>query len=79
VTVSVWKTLTTASTTNRLINARVMTYVAGSDGNYRAVAQSTETTAITEGLQGLAIFVVAHSGLNGEWRLPFRGQYRRTT
>lgn len=78
-TVSVWKTLTTASTTNRLVNARTMTYVTASNGNYRAVVQSTESTAITAGLQGLAIFKLTHQGLNGEWRMPFQGNYRRTT
>lgn len=79
VTVTVWKALSTASTANRVVNARVMSYVTASNGNYRAVVQSTESTGITEGLQGLAIFKVAHQGLNGEWRVPFRGQFRRTT
>ena len=79
VKVSVWKALTTASTANRLVNARVMTYVSASNGNYRTVVQSTESTAITDQLQGLAIFTVNHSGLNGEWRMPFQGNYRRTT
>jgi hypothetical protein len=79
VTVTVWKALTTASTANRLVNARVMTYETASNGNYRAVVQSTESTAITVGLQGLGIFRVAHQGLNGEWRMPFQGNYRRTT
>ena len=77
--VSVWKALTTASTANRLINQRVMTYIAASNGDYRAVVQSTESTAITDQLQGLAIVTVNHSGLNGEWRMPFQGNYRRTT
>ena len=78
-TVTVWKALTTASTLNRLVNARVMSYVTASNGNYRTVVQSTESTAITAGLQGLAVFRLAHQGLNGEWRMPFQGNYRRTT
>lgn len=77
--VSVWKTVSTAATTNRLINSRVCSYLAASNGNYRTVAQSTETTAIGVNTRGLAVFTLNHSGLNAEWRLEFRGQYRRTT
>jgi hypothetical protein len=78
-TVSVWKALTTGATTNRIINARVMSYIAASQGNYRTVVQSTESTGIAEGTKGLLVFRLAHSGLNAEWRAPFLGQYRRTT
>lgn len=79
VTVSVWKALTTGSTADRLVNARVMSYITASNGNYRATVQSTEATSIVEGTKGLLVFTVAHSGLNAEWRAPFLGQYRRTT
>ena len=84
-TVTVWRSsgagvdATTTNVTYRLINGRVMTYVTASDGNYRAVAQSTESTAIGSNTRGLAIFTLNHLGLNAEWRVPFRGQYRRTT
>lgn len=79
VKVSVWKSPTTAATTNRLVNARVMSYVAASNGNYRATIQSTESTGIAVGTKGLMIITVSHSGLNAEWRAEFLGQYRRTT
>lgn len=85
VRVTVWRSsasnadATTTDTTYRVINARVLSYVTASDGNYRTVAQSTETTAISRLTRGLAIFTLNHSGLNAEWRVPFRGQERRTT
>lgn len=79
VKVSVWKAVSTAATTNRLINARTLSYVSASNGNYRTVAQSTETTGIGVSTKGMAVFTLNHSGLNAEWRVEFRGQYRRTT
>ena len=79
VTVSVWDGLSTASTTNRVINARNLGYVAASNGNYRGVMQSTESTKLGIGENGLAIFTLVHSGLNGHWRLPFRVDYRVST
>lgn len=84
-TVTVWRSsgagvdATTTNTTYRIINARVLSYVTASNGNYQTVAQSTESTAIGANTRGLAIFTLNHSGLNAEWRVPFRGQYRRTT
>lgn len=78
VNVSVWKTLSTSASTNRIITARNMGYVSASNGNYRAVAQSTEHS-MTISNRGLAIITVNHSGLNGEWRVKFPVEERRTT
>lgn len=79
ITVSVWKAATTGSTANRIVNARNMPYVAASNGNYRTVIQSSESTGISVGSQGLVIIRAAHAGLDGEWRLMLRGEYRRST
>ena len=79
ITVSIWDGLSTASTTNRIVNARNLGYVAASNGNYRGVIQSTESTRLGVGESGLAIFTLAHSGLNAHWRLPFRADYRQTS
>lgn len=79
ITVSVWKSATTGTIGNRIVNARNMPYVSGSNGNYRVVVQSTESTGISVGSQGLVIFKATHAGLDGEWRLPLRGEYRRST
>lgn len=78
-TVNLWKTQTTAASTNRFVTNRVLSYIAASNGNYRATIQSTEASSIVEGTKGLAIFTLSQAGLNAEWRAPFLGQYRRTT
>lgn len=78
VSVTVWKALSTAASTNRIIAARNMGYVAASNGNYRAVGQSTEHS-MSVGTRGIAIITVNHSGLNGEWRVKFPVEERRTT
>jgi len=77
-TYQVWKGISTASTANRLVAATNLPYVSASDGRYRAVVQST-AAAITTTQRGMVIFTLSHSGLNGEWRLHWRGEYRRTT
>lgn len=78
VTLNVWKALSTASTANRVVTARNMAYVAGTNGGYQAVIQSTEHT-MSVGNRGIAIMTVAHSGLNAEWRVLFPVEERRTT
>jgi len=78
VTVSVWKALSTAVVANRVVNAANLAYLAGTNGNYRAVVQSTQH-GMTIGSPGLAIYKVAHSGLDGEWRLIFKVEPRLTT
>lgn len=76
--VSIWET-STASTANRVINNRLLTYVPASNGGYRAVIQSTEQGALIATDRGVAIFTLVHSGMNGQWRSPFRVEYRGTT
>jgi len=78
VTVSIWCPASTSSSGNLLLSGAVMGYVAGSDGDYRYTAQSTSLTPTT-GRRGMAIITLAHSGLNGEWRVPFRVERRGTT
>lgn len=76
----VWKAITTASVANRLTTAAVnLPYLSGTNGNYRVVAQSTAFSAITSTVRGMAIVTVNHSGLNGEWRVYFRGEHRGST
>lgn len=78
----VWKVTSTASTTNRLTTAaQALTYVSGSNGNYRAVFQSTSAvnTAITTTVRGMIVISAAHSGLNAQWRPHYRGEYRGST
>lgn len=82
VTCHVWKSVSTSSTSNRLTTgAKAMSYVAASNGNYRAVFQTTGTVgaAITSTMRGMAIITAVHSGINGEWRVDFRGEPRGAT
>jgi len=80
VTAHIWKTLTTASTANRITTAAVnLAYLSGTNGNYRGIFQSTAYSAITSTVRGMAIITVNHSGLNGEWRVGFRGEQRGST
>lgn len=62
-----------------IISNRVLAYTTGTNGNYRTVIQSTESTALQRGDEGLAVFVLNHSGLNGKWWLNFATHLRRTT
>lgn len=75
--VSIYDGLTTASAV--VVNNRLMSYVSGTNGSYRATAQSTETGALTVGDRGLAVYTLSHSGLNGQWRAPFRVENRGTS
>lgn len=78
VTVTVWKNPTTVASTNRVVNARNLPYLAASQGGYRGKIESTEHGMLM-GTVGLAIFTVRHAGLDGEWRVPFRLEARQTT
>lgn len=75
----VWDGLSTGSTSNLVVNNRLCSYVTGSNGGYRAVIQSTESTRLSLTERGLAIFRLSHSGMNAEWRSPFRVEDRGTT
>jgi hypothetical protein len=76
VTCDVWTTVSTASTANKLLSAKRLTYVTASSGNYVYVAQSTDTASITSTMRGTSICTVSHSGLNAEWRVRWRGENR---
>lgn len=78
VTVTVWRTISTASLADRLVNAVPMSYVNASNGHYRYTAQSTGVVP-TLGDRGMAIVRVAHAGLDGEWRAYFRAERRGAT
>ena len=78
----VWKGFTTASTDNRLTTAAAtLTYATGTNGTYRRAFQSTGTVGagITSTVRGMAIITVDHSGLDAEFRVRFRGEFRGTT
>lgn len=62
-----------------VINNRNLPYVSATNGTYRAVVQSTESTAFVRGDEGLGVFTLSHSGMNGKWYLSFSAQLRRTT
>ena len=79
VKVSVWASPSTTDASKRLVNAASMSYVAGSNGVYRYVAQSTSFGALSVGVSGLAIMTLSTGGLNGEWRVPVLGEYRGTS
>ena len=79
VTATIWAAPTTTFVANRLVLGANMGYVTGSAGMYRYTGQSTAFTKITPGMQGLAIITVSDSGLDGEWRVPFNGEYRGTS
>ena len=61
-----------------VLTNRNVPYVSGTNGNYRIVIQSTESTALRRGNTALAVYVLSHSGLNGKWWLPFRVENVRT-
>ena len=74
-----WKARSTASTANRLTTAAVnIPAYSTSTGDYRATIQST-AYSITSTMIGFVQAIIAHGTLNGEWRIPFRGQARGTT
>lgn len=81
-TVSVWKAGSTQSSTNRLVTAQNVPYTTattnGVKGTYQTVVQSTQAV-MTVGTAGMAIFVLNHLGLDGEWRVPFHVEYRGAT
>ncbi len=56
-----------------------LSYLTGTNGNYRKVIGSTESTALTVGSWYWAIVTVAHSGSNGEWRNKFKFVRRGST
>lgn len=62
-----------------IFSNRVLNYVAATNGTYRTIVHSTESTALTRGDEGLGVFTVNHSGLNGKWYLSFSAQLRRTS
>lgn len=62
-----------------VINNRALAYVSATNGTYQTVIQSTESAAFVRGDEGLAVFTLSHSGMNGKWWLPFGTQVRRTT
>lgn len=76
-TVTVYDGPTTSATA--LVSSRVLSYTTGSNGNYATVVQSTESTALRRNDEGLAVFVLNHSGLNAKWWLSFGVHLRRTT
>lgn len=76
---SIWKAYTTASISDRLYTGLVLGYISGSNGNYRYIAQSTAFSAIHQSTPGMCIITVQDSGLDGEWRVPFNGEYRGTS
>lgn len=77
VTVTLYDGPTTGATA--LLVDRVLPYIPATNGTYRAVIQSTESTALHAGDEGIAVFRVNHSGLNAKWYLSFSAQLRRTT
>lgn len=77
--VTVWDGLSTGSTSYLVVSNRLMSYVAGSNGGYRAVIQSTESTRLTLMERGLIVYKLNHSGLNAEWRVNLRVESRGTT
>ena len=62
-----------------VISNRLLTYVTATNGTYRTVVQSTESTAFRRGDEGLGVFTLNHSGMNGKWYLSFSAQVRRTS
>ena len=77
VTANVWETFSTTSTTNQVMANANMTYVSGTNGNYRVVTQSSAASALVDADFGVAIITVDHAGLDGEWRVRFRVEHRR--
>jgi hypothetical protein len=62
-----------------VITNRNLSYVTATNGTYQGVIQSTESTAFRRGDEGLGVFTLNHSGMNGKWYLSFSAQIRRTT
>jgi hypothetical protein len=77
VTVTIYPTQSTLSTPT--VSGVQMAYVGGTNGIYRYAAQHTAFGSYEEENKGMAIVSVAHSGLDGEFRAPFRVEYRGST
>lgn len=75
---SVYDGLTTNATV--VVNNQSMSYVAASNGSYRAVVQSTAfVNQLTVGERAIGIITLNHSGLDGRWKIPIRVEDRGTT
>lgn len=76
--VSVYDGLTTGDTV--VVNNQLMSYVAASNGSYRATVQSTAfASSLTVGERAIGIITLSHSGLNGRWKIPIRIEERGTS
>lgn len=62
-----------------VVSNRLLAYVSATNGTYRATIQSTESTRLHAGDEGMAVFTLNHSGMNAKWYLSFSAQLRRTT
>jgi hypothetical protein len=78
VTSDLWKATSTGTVGNRILTGRSLNYLAGSNGTYRCVIQSTDHT-MTLGTRGMVVVTLSSGGLNGEWRQLFNVQPRGTT
>ena len=76
VRLSVWSSQSTVGTP--IVSAQSMPYVAGTNGNYRTVVQSTQHN-MTYGRSGLARITLSHLGITGEWFAVFFVEHRRAT
>jgi len=66
---NVWDAETTASTSNKVISGTNLPYSTALTA-YTGVVQTT-AHSMTIGTRGFVQIVSAHSGLDGEWRVPF--------
>ena len=78
VTLNVWGARTSGSTSDNVVANKNVPYVAGSDGKYQCVVQST-AHSMARGTNGFIDVVVDHSGLDDRRRIPFRVEWRGTT
>lgn len=79
VTVDIWNNRTTGSTGNKKVTGLNLPYTTayGSTGRYEVAVQST-AHGMSVGDVGFAHIKVTHSGLDREWRVPFRVEYDRS-
>jgi hypothetical protein len=78
VTCEIWQALTTASTSDKVVTATNVPYIAASNGRYELTIHST-AHSMARGVIGMARVLLSHSGLNGEWRARFRVETRIST
>lgn len=61
-----------------VVSSQALSYVAASNGNYRATLDKALIASLTIGSRYFAIITAAESGIDAQWRMPLLMQYRES-